>query len=225
MRSALIIMAKIPTATAVKTRLQPFLGKDKCSEFATALIMETEAKALSAKPEVIFALSPFDKEELFQNQLERKHTTMPQGEGDLGERMFRIFETVFESGVSNAVLIGTDCPLMTEKIIQEALSMLDDGAESVLGPSEDGGFYLIGLSRLEYGLFDDVVWSSETAFAQTHANLTGLEMPPVFLPELYDIDREQDLLRLESDLRVDPSRAPCIARWFSSNGYLFETSE
>jgi rSAM/selenodomain-associated transferase 1 len=218
-------MAKIPTATAVKTRLQPFLGKDKCTEFAAELIMETESKPITAGPEVIFAPSPFDQKESFQNLLQKKHKMLPQGEGNLGERMYRVFETVFESGASQAVLIGTDCPLMTDKIIQTAFSALDDGAQSVLGPTEDGGYYLIGLCRLGAGLFDKVDWGSERALAQTHANLTKLEMTPVLLPRLYDIDREQDLIRLEADLRADPSRAPIIARWISRNSHLFKTSE
>ena len=115
-------------------------------------------------------------------------TIVDQGEGDLGERLARAgppYPTLF---------IGSDAPDLTPALLRNAADALTH-ADAVIGPAEDGGYWLLGLARAVEGVFDRIDWSTEMVFAQTLARLTTADIDPVLLPELADCDRPEDLLR------------------------------
>jgi glycosyltransferase A (GT-A) superfamily protein (DUF2064 family) len=153
---------------------------------------------------------------------------MPQRGGDLGDRMANaVHDAASLHDLGPLVLLGADCPLLPRAAIAVAFERLAprgaEPADVVLGPAEDGGYYLLALrDREPVGpLLANVAWSTERVLAQTAANAEGLGLRLFAdLPLSYDIDTPADLLRLRSDLQADPERArdsPAIARLLLEN--------
>lgn len=122
----------------------------------------------------------------------------PQAEGDLGARMCQAFREAFAEGVRKAVIIGTDCPGLTSATLHEAFRRLDE-AEAVVGPAEDGGYVLLGLTSPVRAIFENKVWSGETVLADTLADFKRLGMPVARLEPLRDVDTAEDLDALEAE--------------------------
>jgi rSAM/selenodomain-associated transferase 1 len=117
-----------------------------------------------------------------------------QGEGDLGERMASAFERSFAAGMTGVVIIGTDCPDLDTQIMAEAFKFLET-QDVVLGPAQDGGYYLIGLRRLIPELFVGINWGTSQVRQQTVEIADNLGLAIASLPILHDIDRPEDLSR------------------------------
>ena len=116
----------------------------------------------------------------------------PQEDGDLGDRLHRAFRESFESGAGRVVIIGTDCPGISEEIISEAFNRLRRD-ELVLGPAEDGGYYLVGLTRAVPELFSDIPWGTATVLDKTIAAASRSGVSVTLLDRLGDVDRPGDL--------------------------------
>ncbi len=124
-------------------------------------------------------------------------TYVPQVQGDLGMRMRAAFSHVFAAGAGNAVLIGSDIPGIDTHLLADAFAALQNSAV-VIGPSHDGGYYLIGLGadvadRLYPLLFEQIAWSTPEVFALTCERLMTAAIVPAVLPTLRDIDTPEDL--------------------------------
>lgn len=115
-----------------------------------------------------------------------------QAHGDLGERMQQAFDDAFQSGIQQAVIIGTDCPDLNSALITEAFTALQHH-EVVLGPAQDGGYYLIGLHRSLPELFQHITWGSDRVLAQTLQIIKQHNLSHYQLQTLTDIDRPDDL--------------------------------
>jgi uncharacterized protein len=117
--------------------------------------------------------------------------------GDLGARMEAAMGWAFSRGAASVLLIGGDLPLLTGKILRQAARELKNG-EAVLGPAEDGGYYLLGLTARAFGphVFRDMPWSTDTVAKRTRDALASAGTPPVLLPVLPDCDTVADLRRL-----------------------------
>jgi rSAM/selenodomain-associated transferase 1 len=115
-----------------------------------------------------------------------------QAGADLGERMLAAFRAVFDDGIDRAVLVGTDCPALSATHLERALRMLRR-KDIVLGPSVDGGYYLVGASRVHPALFKDVPWSTDAVFQQTMTIIRRQGLRCALLPVLRDVDKEEDL--------------------------------
>ncbi|MEX0895291.1 MAG: TIGR04282 family arsenosugar biosynthesis glycosyltransferase, partial [Balneolaceae bacterium] len=111
---------------------------------------------------------------------------------NLGKKMERAFSSVFNSGYGKIVLIGSDCPTILTRHIEEAFEKLESH-DTVLGPSSDGGYYLIGLKELNTSLFQDKPWSSSGLYEQTLTELQDSSLSYCELEELNDIDTADDL--------------------------------
>jgi len=110
---------------------------------------------------------------------------------DLGERMQHAFEFVFKLGHTKAIIIGSDCPTLDAKMLSQALDELDNN-EVVIGPSEDGGYYLLGMKRLISRLFENMPWSQPHLFQQSIKLLKHQQITYHLLSTLNDIDTEED---------------------------------
>lgn len=126
---------------------------------------------------------------------------------DLGEIMRNAFEEGFATGAGKIVAIGTDCPDLTPILLREAFDRLFNH-DLVLGPASDGGYYLIGLKRVYPELFEAIDWGTATVLATTKKKATGLGLSIAYLAELNDIDRPEDLPRIDQfpDLRLHDHR-------------------
>ena len=132
----------------------------------------------------------------------------PQGEGDLGQRILFVLEHFRESNLTIEshresyiknyfVVIGTDCPDLTSEDIDRAFAELSEN-DLVLGPAEDGGYYLIGFTQIIPQLFQDISWGTATVFAETVAIAKNLDLRISYLPVRRDIDRPEDLNYLKT---------------------------
>jgi uncharacterized protein len=217
MKNAIIIMAKVPEAGKVKTRLHPRLTPEQSAEFADCLLRDTITKVAGKQNHLIIAYSPADRRDFFDQFSQHKIIYTPQKGVDLGERMCNAFNFAFTLKMDSAVMIGTDSPTIPPQFIDQAFEFMEI-CDSVLGESEDGGFYLIGLKTLRMEIFENVEWSSPTTFEQTAENLRKLGLKVSHLPKWYDVDEPEDFERVKTELANDKNVAQDSANWLSKNG-------
>lgn len=214
-RPAVIVMVKAPVPGTVKTRLVPPLTAESAAALAAAFVQDAVRNARQIA-DVLVAYSPADGNLLLESLLpDGLHWTEQQGD-NLGERMSAAMADAAASGFSPLVVIGTDSPTLPPARIAEAIQTLQSGtADVVFGPTEDGGYYLVGARQPQPGLFDGVAWSTEAALTQTAANAARLNLRCHLLPAWHDVDTGEDLARLQQELE-DPAvreRVPATAQW------------
>lgn len=194
---ALIVFARAPEAGRVKTRLVPLLGKAGAARLHARLVERTLATALAAGFESLdLYCSPGIDHGFFRGIRRRFGIGLrSQGRGDLGIRMYRAFKRALRSH-AGAVLIGSDCPVLRPADLRAAAQALQAGADAVLSPAEDGGYALIGLRRVSRRLFDGVAWGTPRVLAQTRRRLRRLRWRSKELRTVWDVDRPQDVARL-----------------------------
>jgi rSAM/selenodomain-associated transferase 1 len=123
-------------------------------------------------------------------------TYEPQGDGDLGQRMYRAFLEAFQQGSRRVVLVGTDIPGLHADILKEAFDALES-CDVVLGPAKDGGYYLMGLLEPIFPLFQGLPWGKDSVLARTVEIAKRLGLQLTFAQTLQDLDRVEDLHLLE----------------------------
>lgn len=191
----LIIFTRYPEPGKTKTRLIPALGtigaanlQRQMTEYTIFQVRELQ-KVTAISVEVRFAGGDL---QLMQDWLGLGLVYQPQGEGDLGSRMARSLFDAFESGAKEVMIIGTDCPGVNAQILATAFEQLQ-AFNLVLGPAIDGGYYLIGLRQPIPELFVNIEWGTAQVFQKTVEIAHLLNLSPVYLPTLADVDRPEDL--------------------------------
>jgi rSAM/selenodomain-associated transferase 2/rSAM/selenodomain-associated transferase 1 len=200
-KERLIIFTRYPESGITKTRLIPLLGADGAANLQRKMTEHTlsRAEGLTASNDLTLEIRyNGGNEKLMRRWLGSKFEYASQGVGDLGKRMQRAFEDVFESGAASAVIIGTDIPDLTVNILKKAFSALKQ-KEMVLGPAKDGGYYLIGFKKTVFspavgGLFSGITWGEHDVLNKTIKIAVGLGIDYFLLDELDDVDRPEDLL-------------------------------
>ncbi len=192
-RRRLIIFARFPEDGRVKTRLIPSLGRTGATELYRRLLLLTlrRARAFCEKNEVELEIRFDGSEQKLRHWLGESWTYRAQGQGDLGERMSLAFEQSAAKGAAETVIIGSDCPDLGEKVLEQAFSELRK-ERVVFGPAADGGYYLVGLVKPIPELFCGIQWSSEVVLAQSLEILRRLCIQPALLETLSDLDRPED---------------------------------
>ena len=194
-----MIFAKAPTPGRVKTRLIPVLGENGAAELQRELIeatLRTAADAGLGAPELWCAHGPDDP--FFVDCAEKHNIGLhTQRGGDLGLRMADALESALAAG-SPGLLIGCDCPALNPGYLREAAAALAEGNEAVFGPTEDGGYMLIGVARSHAAaLFEDIPWGTATVMQATRRRLRSGDWRWRELGLMWDLDRPEDLLRLQ----------------------------
>ncbi|KJR41474.1 hypothetical protein MCHI_002624 [Candidatus Magnetoovum chiemensis] len=195
--NAIIVFAKAPTDPInVKSRLKPALSDKKRLRLYTYLLDKTLQTAKNTTVADTFIAYTPAKERAFL-----AHYSVPlfaqEGE-DLGERMANAFKHVLDLGYVKAVIIGVDIPDLSSEILTDAFVLKLKSSDLVLGPSADGGYYLIGLKKLYQCLFEDIEWSSPSVFNSTIKKALSLNLKISQTKQLYDIDRPEDLRKLNN---------------------------
>jgi len=195
---SLIIFVKWPEKGRVKTRLSSALGEDTVLELYKCFVEDIIATATQAGLRPLIAYYPEDAGDMIAAWLGAGNDYMPQVGADLGARMSNAFQTVFETGVSRAVLIGSDLPNLPEEIIVEAFLTLNKGNHAVIGPAEDGGYYLIGFRHDAFlsRAFEGIPWSTAEVFEMTMSIFAQEGLDIHRLPSWRDIDRPEDIVDL-----------------------------
>ncbi len=204
-------MAKVPEAGKVKTRLQPYLTPEQSAGFAKCLLQDTISKAKAFENKLIIAYSPIERRDFFDSLMNHNFVLFAQTGENLGERIFAAFEFAFKNELDSILMIGTDSPTFPSDFLSTAFQILEQ-KDSILGETEDGGFYLIGLRKLDQRIFENVEWSSKRTFEQTKNNLEKLDFTWSELPIWYDVDEPGDLERLREDTLLQEF-APKTAEW------------
>ena len=218
MRPVCILMVKAPRAGAVKTRLSPPLSPAQAASLAACFARDALASIRRAVPDVIVAYAPADGraqlETLFPH--DDLHWLEQRGDG-LGARIESAAAHADALGYGPVVLVGADSPTLPASFVARAVASLAAGeADIALGPTEDGGYYLVGLRRPAAGLFRNVEWSTPLVFRQTADNAARAGLRTLELPRWYDVDTPADLLRLRDEIftqREARLRAPATHRW------------
>jgi rSAM/selenodomain-associated transferase 1 len=227
MNYAVIIMTKVPIAGTVKTRLQPLLSPKECAELAVAFLRDTVNKARVVCNKTIVAFSPFDKQSELEKILKSEYFYVAQKGVNLGEKIFNAFRFAFENNSDSVVMIGTDSPTFPADFIESAFDNLKS-ADAVLGKTADGGFYLIGLRRLQKEIFENVEWSTAKTFEQIKQNITHLNYKLQEIPSWYDIDEPEDLKRLYAEFLTDKQAkkiAPLTYEWLMKQKIFSKPSD
>jgi len=195
-RQCLLLFLKYPERGKVKSRLAKDLNKDITlllyKNFVLDLLDTLKKKNFSLR----ICFYPPDSKGKVKEWLGNSYLYMPQKGKDLGERMKNAFKTVYSEGFSKVVLIGSDIPDLNVKVLNEAYEC--DDCDTVIGPSSDGGYYLIGFKNNTFmpEIFDGIQWGSGTVFKKTIEILKRNNRRVHILPEWQDIDRLDDLRAL-----------------------------
>ena len=202
MSTCAVLFAKKPAPGAVKTRLQSHLGPSEAARLYEALLLDcaTALHATQAAAKVV-AFTPAYAEGALRTLLTPigAFEYVPQPEGDLGQRMEGLMQWAFARGAERVVLVGSDSPSLPVEYIDEGLALLRE-KEVVLGPSTDGGYYLVGRRKGESRIFQDVTWSTGMVLEQTLARLGTQTLG--LLPLWYDVDTPADAAFLKVHLEA-----------------------
>jgi uncharacterized protein len=214
-RPAIAIVAKAPRPGAVKTRLCPPLTAEDAAELYRAFVadkVEQVRSVTAARGAIVY--TP-DEGRGFFERLAPDLLLIPQQGTDLGARLVTSFDWFFGEGYPAAAFIDSDSPTLPREFLLQALDLMaSPDVDVVLGPSADGGYYLIGLRKACPELFMRMPWSTPRIFAETMARAQQLGLRVASLPPWFDVDTGLDLERLECSLRNTPGPAPRHTRRF-----------
>lgn len=187
---ALIIFVKNPEKGKVKTRLAKDVGEDKAVDIYKKLLRHTYniTNELSVEKYVYYG-GYIDWNDMWDLDIYNKRI---QVEEDLGGRMIHAFGELYEREHDKVLIIGSDCNELSTEILQSAFNSLDDN-DVVLGPTYDGGYYLIGMKKLHADLFTGKNWSTESVFEQTIKSIDENDLSYSVLPKLNDVDHKEDV--------------------------------
>jgi len=187
MMEALIVFVKNPEKGKVKTRLAADVGEEKALKIYNDLLEFSKSLIYSGLKFYVFH-SPVLLQELFWVGAENKL----QAEGDLGVKMSTAIKEVLNGGNDKVCVIGSDCFEITQEHIKEAFRVLDKN-DLVFGPAKDGGYYLVGMNKLQSAIFEEMPWSQSNLMQTTLKKAKNLNLNYELLEELSDVDYVTDL--------------------------------
>jgi rSAM/selenodomain-associated transferase 1 len=227
MACAIAVMAKAPQPGRCKTRLAPLLGAEWAADLSAAFLCDiTENLRLASEIVPIvphLAYAPAGSEPLFDGLVAPgTRLILADGSGEgfdgvegFGRSLLHAIDTMFAAGYGAACVLNSDSPTLPNAYLRRAAELLHmPGDRVVLGPAEDGGYYLLGMKRRHATLFADVSWSTEHVAAQTRERARDAGLPLLELGSWYDVDGAEALERLRAELAApDASRymAPVTA--------------
>jgi rSAM/selenodomain-associated transferase 1 len=202
---ALAVMAKAPRPGKVKTRLAPPLTLEQSSAINICFLRDTTeniaAVAASGQSAGVVSYTPVGDEALFDGLLPADFVLISQRGDGFGERLMATTEDLLACGYGSVCLIDSDSPTVPAAAFEQAIAELQrEGDRIVLGPSHDGGYYLIGMKRAHSELFTNITWSTSVVFAETVAAAEGAGIEVVVLPLWYDVDDGETLELLKAEL-------------------------
>jgi rSAM/selenodomain-associated transferase 1 len=190
-----ILFTRYPEPGRTKTRLIPALGAKGAADVQRRMTEQVVSRMVQLRDSRPVAMEiRYEGGDLLRMRewLNSGIDCRPQGGGDLGDRLTRAFEDAFRDGKTGVIAMGSDCPALTAEIMAQALEHLRRN-DLVLGPAEDGGYYLIGMRRNIPELFVDIPWGTEEVHAVTLALAGKLNLSVAFTQPLADVDRPEDL--------------------------------
>lgn len=189
MKNAIICFLKYPKNGEVKTRLAKDIGHDKATSFYTKIAEKTIQKAKKVDADLFVFFNPPESLQKFQDWLGTDLKYLPQSEGDLGKKMSTAFLEIFAKNYTNTIIIGTDIPDISTEILEQAFENLEN-RDCIIGPSPDGGYYLLGFNKSSFfvEIFQDITYSTETVYKETISKFEKFDKTYLTLESLEDVD-------------------------------------
>ncbi len=217
----LAVVAKRPAAGQTKTRLCPPLRGEQAAALYECFLRDTLAimRAVESEERAIVYLP--EGEEAYFERLAPDFRLFPQRGDDLGARLDNLLGHALGNGATHAVVMDSDSPTLPAAYVAAAFAHLQAGADVVFGPCDDGGYYLVGLSRRQPRLLREVEMSTPRVLADSLAIAQELGLRVALLPTWYDVDTAAELERLRQELRhLPPVVAVATRAWFATDGGL-----
>ena len=215
---AVAIMAKAPWPGTVKTRLcPPLLATEAAALYRCFLLDKIRAVEALTGARPVIAYTPDDARTEF-DVLAPSFTLVPPRGPDLGARLHGILTHLLAAGHAGAMAVDSDTPTLPARFLQQAVDCLTrPGPDVVLGPTEDGGYYLIGIRRPHRELFDAMPWSTPEVLEVTLRRAAAAGLRAACLPSWFDVDTPDDLERLSKSINVDEATsAPETERFLTT---------
>lgn len=206
MRPALLVFAKEPIPGRVKTRLTPDLSEEDAARLYAAFLEDQLAR---------YVLLDVDVRLYVSGRMDDDAVVVPddvawfcqRGEG-LGIRMLNAFADTFTDGYGRVAIVGSDHPTLPPAFIEHAFETLLDAQSVVIGPAEDGGYYLLGMNDLRPSVFSGLTYGHARVFDEALSRIRSTTATLTVMPLWYDVDTPDTLRRLARELREDPDSAP-----------------
>jgi rSAM/selenodomain-associated transferase 1 len=201
----LIIIAKEPQIGTTKTRLSPPLKLSEAAALFEALLEDTIALASSIKDmDLAVAVTPPESIGYFEQKTPNGTILIPVTCDNIGDCLIQVFDQLFHRGYPKVLAFNSDGPSLPKEYINQANLMLEDH-DLVFGPSEDGGYYLVGSKELFPEIFTGIKWSTPQVFEQSLVKAEMMKLRIAQLPEWYDVDTAKDIKRLLKEIQELPS--------------------
>jgi rSAM/selenodomain-associated transferase 1 len=200
--ASIVVMARAARPGTVKTRLTPILGDEGCARLQEGLIRHTSGLARQVTPAGTYvAFDPPDGHHEIARLVPPETRLFAQQGGDLGERMAAAARHVLDQRPGRLVVLGTDVPTLTPLLLRRAFDLLAEGHDAVLGPANDGGYYLVGMTRPLPEIFalDASLWGGPGVLAASLAAAAVSGLGVELLPPLPDLDTPADARTLLAD--------------------------
>jgi hypothetical protein len=202
--TACVIMAKQPLVGRAKTRMCPPLSPQEAADLSEALLLDTIALVSHLTGiDLALAITPPSSQAFFSRVTPPGTRLLPVEGENIGACLVQALGALLNLGYRKVMALNADSPSLPVEFIVQAADLLDQ-ADLVLGPGEDGGYYLLGMKRLHAGVFDEIAWSSPRVLDQTLQRSHALGLMVAMTPPWYDIDTAAELKRLDKDLRELP---------------------
>ncbi len=223
MKRAILVFLKHPTPGNVKTRLAADIGDEEAAEAYRKLVCRVLEQCRMANPDVLaIAYDPPEHLDEIRQWLKPwlvafpgRLEWIPQAGGDLGERLEAATRDLFQrTGIAAVAVVGTDCVHLGSKTFEKCWNALEEDSDAVFGPTEDGGYYLVGLRKPQPVLFRDIPWSSGTTLQSSLVAAISANLTTVLLPVRFDVDTSEEWSKVEPEV----SRRRCI--FFDRDGVV-----
>lgn len=213
----LVIMAKAPRLGAVKTRLAPNLSAEAVTDLYCCLLDDTLALARSLDDVDVAIMCPdSDANELAQFLTNKESVVAQRGEG-LAAGLTSVFAYFAKDHPRRIIAFNSDSPHLPPSVLEDAFETLA-AQDVVVGPTHDGGYYLVGAKTSHPTLFANDGMGTSSAFESLLSRARALGLSVALADSFYDIDVAEDLVRLAGELRLAPARAPLTAQWLKEWG-------
>lgn len=200
---AVAVMAKVPGTTVVKSRLHTILTPEQATALYRCFLLDRlDGLATVSDIEPVVAFTPPERYGEIAALVPVGFRCVPQQGRDLGERLARLLAGLIAEGRTGAIAIDSDSPTLPMAYVSEAARVLTrETADVVIGPADDGGYYLIGMTRPQPRLFEEIAWSTSSVLPTTLARVKELGLRSHLLPPWFDVDTESDLARLRDAMK------------------------
>ncbi len=215
MKTAVVMLSKSPSVDCCKTRMTNILTQRQANELQAAVIHDIFGSIVPEHGYDLWIAAPSPESLAYFHPMTSR-LLIQQG-NDLGEKMENLTINVFSRGYENVIVIGSDMPLMTSKLLTEAMHCMEK-YDCVIGPAADGGYYLIGMHRRIPAIFSDIQWGTPEVLRQTIQALESASIRYEQLPIHRDIDDWLDLLYYKS--AEFATRIPNTSRWLKQHCLL-----